>query len=70
MSMLVGLVFLLAIGWMAAKLLTGRARPQAEDLKTISLDQERPRALSYTEMMNSGKPRIDPISHGEDWHLS
>jgi hypothetical protein len=69
MSMLVGLGLSLTIGWMVGKLLTERARPQGEDLRPISLDQERPRALSYTEMMNSGRQRMDPTSHGDDWYL-
>ncbi len=66
MGILVVLSFSLTIGWMVRKLLTGRARPQGEDLWTVSFDQERPRALSYTEMMNSGKQRMDQTSHGSD----
>ncbi|MCP9881332.1 hypothetical protein KBY65_02400 [Cyanobium sp. Alchichica 3B3-8F6] len=76
MSITIGLAFSLTIGWMAAKLLAGKARSQGEDqrtislktisLKTISLDQERPRALSYTEMMNSGKQRMDQTSLRDD----
>jgi hypothetical protein len=71
MSITIGLAFLLTIGWMAAKLLTGKVRSQGEDLRTIplrtiSLDQERPRALSYTEMMNSGKQRMDQTSLRDD----
>ena len=66
MRILVFLSFSLIIGWMAKKLLIGRARPQAEDLKTVSFSQQRPRALSYTEMMNSGKQRMDQTSHGSD----
>ncbi len=59
MRTIIGLAFSLTIGWMAAKLLTRKARSQGENLREISLDQERPRALSYTEMMNSGKQRVD-----------
>ena len=66
MRILVFLSFSLIIGWMVKKLMTGRARPQAENLKTVSFDQQRPRALSYTEMMNSGKQRMDQTSHGSD----
>jgi hypothetical protein len=71
MSITIGLAFLLTIGWVAAKLLTGKVRSQGEDLRTIplrtiSLDQERPRALSYTEMMNSGKQRMDQTSLRDD----
>jgi hypothetical protein len=66
MRILVFLGFSLIIGWMVKKLLTGKTRPQSEDLKTVSFDQQRPRALSYTEMMNSGKQRIDQTSHGSD----
>ena len=66
MRILVFLGFSLIIGWMVKKLLTRRTRPQPEDLKTISFDQQRPRALSYTEMMNSGKQRMDQTSHGSD----
>jgi len=66
MRILVFIGFSLIIGWMVQKLLTKRIRPQAEDLKTISFDQQRPRALSYTEMMNSGKQRMDQTSPGSD----
>ena len=66
MRILVFLGFSLIIGWMVKKLLTQRTRPQDEELKTISFDQQRPRALSYTEMMNSGKQRMDQTSHGSD----
>jgi hypothetical protein len=59
MRIINGLAFSLTIGAMAAKLLTGKARSQGENPRVISLDQERPRALSYTEMMNSGKQRVD-----------
>jgi hypothetical protein len=66
MRILVFLGFSLIIGWMVKKLLAGSARPQDEELRTISFDQQRPRALSYTEMMNSGKQRMDQTSHGSD----
>ena len=66
MRTLVFLGFSLIIGWMVKKLLTGKTRPQAEELKTISFDQQLPRALSYTEMMNSGKQRMDQTSPGSD----
>jgi hypothetical protein len=66
MRILVFLGFSLIIGWMVKKLLTQRTRPQDEELRTISFDQQRPRALSYTEMMNSGKQRMDQTSHGSD----
>ena len=66
MRILVFLGFSLIIGWMVKKLLTQRTRPQDEELRTISFDQQRPRALSYTEMMNSGKQRMDKTSHGSD----
>ncbi|MCT0229128.1 hypothetical protein KQ300_13130 [Synechococcus sp. CS-1331] len=66
MGMLVVLGFSLIIGSMVRKHLNGRVRPQGEDLRTVSFDQERPRALSYTEMMNSGKQRMDQTSHGSD----
>jgi hypothetical protein len=66
MRILVFLGFSLIIGWMVKKLLTQRTRPQDEELRTISFDQQRPRALSYTEMMNSGKQRIDQTSDGSD----
>ena len=66
MGILVVLGFSLTIGWMVRKHLNGRARPQGEDLRTVTFDQERPRALSYTEMMNSGKQRMDQASHGND----
>ena len=66
MRILVFLGFSLIIGWMVKKLLSQRTRPQDEELKTISFDQQRPRALSYTEMMNSGKQRMDQTSHGSD----
>jgi len=66
MGILVVIGFSLSIGWMVRKHLNGRARPQGEDLRKAFFDQERPRALSYTEMMNSGKQRIDQLSHGND----
>ena len=66
MRILVFLGFSLIIGWMVKKLLTQRTRPQDEELRTISFDQQRPRALSYTEMMNLGKQRMDQTSHGSD----
>ena len=66
MRILVFLGFSLIIGWMVKKLLTGRTRPQNKELKTVSFSQQRPRALSYTEMMNSGKQRIDQTSDGSD----
>ncbi len=66
MDIQVVLGFSLIIGSMGRKHLNGRARPQGEDLRTVSFDQERPRALSYTEMMNSGKQRMDQTSHGND----
>ena len=66
MGILVVLGFSLTIGWMVRKHLNGRARPQGEDLRTVTFDQERPRALSYKEMMNSGKQRMDQTSHGND----
>jgi hypothetical protein len=66
MRILVFLGFSLIIGWMVKKLLSQRTRPQDEELRTISFDQQRPRALSYTEMMNSGKQRMDKTSHGSD----
>ena len=66
MRILVFLGFSLIIGWMVKKLLAGSARPQDEELMTISFDQQRPRALSYTEMMNLWKQRMDQTSHGSD----
>lgn len=70
MNVLIGLGLSLTIIWMVGKVLSGRPRPHREDFRPISLDQERPRALSYTEMMNSGKQRMAPTSHGDDWTLS
>lgn len=66
MHILVFLGFSLIIGWMVKKLLTRSARPQAEDLKKVSFGQQRPRALSYTEMMNSGKQRLGQTSTEND----
>lgn len=66
MGILVVLGFSVTIGWMVRKHLNGRARPLGEDLRMASFDQERPRALSYTEMMNLGKQRMDQTSHGND----
>ena len=66
MRILAVLGFSLIIGWMVKKLLVGRTRPQDEELRTVSSDQQHPRALSYTEMMNSGKQRMDQTSHGSD----
>jgi hypothetical protein len=66
MRILIVLGFSLFIGWMVKKLLAGRTRPQDEEPRTVSFDEQHPRALSYTEMMNSGKQRMDQTSHGSD----
>ena len=66
MRILAVLGFSLIIGWMVKKLMTGKTRPQDEEPRTASFDQQHPRALSYTEMMNSGKQRMDQTSHGSD----
>jgi hypothetical protein len=47
MRILIVLGFSLIIGWMIKKLLAGRARPQDEEPRTVSFDQQHPRALSY-----------------------
>jgi hypothetical protein len=51
---------------MVGKLITGKPRAQREDLRTIPFEPERPRALSYTEMMNSGQQRIVETPQGDD----
>lgn len=66
MHILVFLGFSLIIGWMVKKFLTRSVRPQAEDLKKVSFGQQCPRALSYTEMMNSGKQRLGQTSNEND----
>jgi hypothetical protein len=66
MRILIVLGFSLIVGWVFIKLLVRRTRPQDEELRTVSLDQQHPRALSYTEMMNSGKQRMDQTAHGND----
>lgn len=66
MHILVFLGFSLIIGWMVKKFLTRNIRPQVEDLKKVSFGQQRPRALSYTKMMNSGKQRLGQTSTEND----
>jgi hypothetical protein len=66
MTVFVALVAFLAVAWMVGKLITGKPRSQGEDLRTIPFEPERPRALSYTEMMNSGQQRMVETPQGDD----
>lgn len=66
MTVLVALVASLAVAWMVGKLSAGKPRAQREGLKTINFEPERPRALSYTEMMNSGRQRMVEPLRGDD----
>jgi hypothetical protein len=66
MTVLVALVASLVVAWTVRKLIAGKPRAPREDLKTIAFEPERPRALSYTEMMNSGQQRMDEPPRGDD----
>ena len=66
MTVLVALVASLAVAWTVRKLIAGKPRAQREDLSTITFEPERPRALSYTEMMNSGQQRMVEPPRGDD----
>lgn len=58
MTLLLVLAFSLAVALSARKLFAKKQSPQREEPKSIPLDPERPRALSYTEMMNSGRQSV------------
>ena len=66
MTVLVALVASLSVAWMVRKLIAGKPRDQREDLRTITFEPEWPRALSYTEMMNSGQQRMVEPPEGDD----
>ena len=66
MTVLVALVASLSVAWMVRKLIAGKPRDQREDLRTITFEPEWPRALSYTEMMNSGQQRMVETPQGDD----
>jgi hypothetical protein len=66
MTVLVALVASLAVAWKIRKLITGKPRAQREDLRIIPFEPERRRALSYTEMMNSGQQRMVETPQGDD----
>jgi hypothetical protein len=55
MRFLLLLSSLLASPWLVRKLFARKPIPHEEEPRSISFIQERPRALSYTEMMNSGQ---------------
>ena len=66
MTVLVALLASLAVAWTVGKLITRKPRAQIEGLRIIPFEQERPRALSYTEMMNSGQQRMVEPPRGDD----
>jgi hypothetical protein len=66
MTVLFALVASLSVAWMVGKLITGKPGAQREDLRIIPFEPERPRALSYTEMMNSGQQRMVETPQGDD----
>ena len=66
MTVLFALVASLSVAWMVGKLITGKPRDLREDLRTIPFEPEWPRALSYTEMMNSGQKRMVETPQGDD----
>lgn len=66
MTVLVALVASLSVAWMVRKLIAGKPRDQREGLRTITFEPEWPRALSYTEMMNSGQQRMVETPQGDD----
>ena len=66
MTVLVALVAFLAVAWTVRKLIAGKPGAQREDLRIIPFKPERPRALSYTEMMNSGQQRMVETPQGDD----
>jgi hypothetical protein len=70
MRFLVLLASLLASPWSAGKNFAKKPSPQEEEPRSMPSDQERPRALSYTEMMNSGHQRLVRTPKGDDWYLS
>jgi hypothetical protein len=70
MTLVAILISSLAVGWTARKFVAGRPKPQKPDPRAIPLNQGLPRALSYTEMMNSGQQRMARTPHGDDWYLS
>ena len=66
MTVLVALVASLSVAWTVRKLIAGKPGAQREDLRTIPFESEWPRALSYTEMMNSGQQRMVETPQGDD----
>ena len=66
MTVLVAVLASLAVAWKLRKLITGKPRPQREDLRIIPFEPERRMALSYTEMINSGQQRMVETPQGDD----
>ena len=66
MTVFVALVAFLAAAWTVRKLIAGKPGAQRENLRIIPFEPERPRALSYTEMMNSGQQRMVETPQGDD----
>ena len=66
MTVFVALVAFLAVAWTVRKLIAGKPGAQREDLSIIPFEPDRPRALSYTEMMNSGQQRMVETPQGDD----
>jgi hypothetical protein len=70
MTALLALISFLVAGWLIRKQIAGKPSPQREEPRSIPFDQERPRALSYTEMMNSGQQRVVRTPKDNEWYLS
>jgi len=70
MRFLVLLASLLGGSWSVRKRLAKKPTPQEEEPRSNPFIQEQPRALSYTEMMNSGHQRLVRTPKGDDWYLS
>jgi len=71
MTLVVILVSSLAVAWTVRKLVADRPKPQRlkpqrPEPRTSPVDHELPRALSYTEMMNSGQQRMARTPQGDD----
>jgi hypothetical protein len=66
MTLLLVLFTSLAVVWWVRKLITDRSKPQREEPRSFPLNRELPRALTYTEMMNSGKQRVIKPPPDED----
>jgi hypothetical protein len=66
MELLLVLFTSLGVVWWVRKLITDRSKPQREEPRSFPLNRELPRALTYTEMMNSGKQRVIKTPKSDD----